>query len=97
MKISQYIQMDRRLKLKKVHLHRIKHNKCSHNLYLVCTAYQKDNLFEIINGAQLCKKYENCYLIGITKDKEEAIEYVRKFIDQLYNQKTLTLQMLKQP
>ncbi|MGL4345475.1 MAG: hypothetical protein ACRCTE_09775 [Cellulosilyticaceae bacterium] len=96
MKISQYIQVDERIRLKKIQLHRIKHNKCSHNLYLVCTTYKGDDLFEIVSGAHIGPKYENCYLLGIAKDKNKAIELVTAFVDQLYNQKTLTLQMLKQ-
>lgn len=97
MKISRYLEVDQTLKLKKIHLHRIKHNKCSHNLYLVCTAYKDDQLFEIVNGAYVDRKYENCYLLGITKDKKGAIALVSTIVDKLYNQNTLTLQMLKQP
>lgn len=97
MKISHYLEVAEGLRLKKLHLYRIKHNKCSHNLYLVCTAYRADQLFEIVNGAYVDHKYENCYLLGITKDKKEAIALVTHLVDRLYNQNSLTLQMLKQP
>lgn len=87
--------IDENIKHHKLHLSRIKHNKCKKNLYLLCTPVYNKNLFEIIRGQDLTKKYEGCYLIGLASNEEVALDYVMLLVDKIYNLKELVYEELK--
>lgn len=95
MKISKHLMIDETIRFQRVHLARIKKNKCKEGLFLVCTPRQGKDLFEIIDGQYLTKKYNTCYLVGLASDEETAMEYVIKLIDQMYNHQILNYDMLK--
>lgn len=95
MRISKYLMIDEEIKYQKFHLSRIKRNKCKKDYYLLCTPVYNRNLFEIIRGQDLTKKYQSCYLIGLARDEETARDYLMKIIDKMYNLKELVYEELK--
>ena len=76
-------------------LYGIRKNKIQVHYYLVCTPYRADALFEVIEAKQLSKRYDDTYLVGISKDRETALFFVTTLIDQMFNTKTLDYTNLK--
>lgn len=95
MKISKYVRLSESIKFKKLCLRRMKHHYYGKNLYIVCTSYHQGYLFEIIPSKQVSHRYNECYLVGVAKTKEEAIDYVQTFVHELYGAKTLNLADIK--
>ncbi|MEG0012624.1 MAG: hypothetical protein RR324_05165 [Cellulosilyticaceae bacterium] len=95
MEISKYLMIDERIKYQKFHLSQIKRNKCKKDCYLLCTPVYNRNLFEIIKGRDLTKKYQSCYLIGLAEDEETARDYLIQIIDKMYNLRELVYEELK--
>lgn len=95
MYLSRYLKVDEKVTFKKIQLFKVKHNQKLNNYYLLCTTPSGQNLFEIINGEELSKKYTDCYLLGISKDKEWLIQILMDLVDQLYNKKSIDYPMLK--
>lgn len=94
MKISRYLKVDESIGLKRLQLARIKRNKSKEGLYLICTAKNHRELFEIIEGQYLTDRYCEAYLVGLAADQETAMEYVVKLVDEMYNLETLDYAML---
>ncbi|OOO00044.1 MAG: hypothetical protein ATN35_09470 [Epulopiscium sp. Nele67-Bin004] len=92
MKISKKIKVSNRVKV--YSLKRIKKGKYPKNLYFLCTSPYNSLGFEIIKGKYLTTNYKNSYLLGVTKDKDTVIEYLRLLIDEMYNKQTFTYDTL---
>lgn len=95
MYLSQYLKVDENLSFKKAHLLRVRHQNVPDDIFLLCTASKEGELFEIISGSNLSKAYEQCYLLGISKDKQYLIEQVTRLVDELYNLKIINYESLK--
>lgn len=95
MRTSSYLKIDETLRLSRVYEMLIKKNRGPKDVYVLCTSPSPQNLFEIITCNQLTKKYEDSYLLGISKNKAWLIDYTVVLIDQMYNVKSLTYEMLK--
>lgn len=95
MYLSKYLKVDETIKFKKLKQHKIKKNRQVKGHYLLCTSAKEDLLFEIITGDELDPKYAECYLLGISTEKDWLIAYVVELIDALYNKKSIAYGMLK--
>lgn len=95
MKTSRYIQIDPNLPYKRFYPKLVKKNKGPKSIYVLCTPPGEGNLFEIITCNQLGKKYNNSFILGISKDKTWLVNYTVTLIDQLYNTKNLSYDMLQ--
>ncbi len=95
MKVSKDILVDEAITIKFVSLLQLKLGyKAKKRLYIVCTSYKEGELFHIIQSNYIDHHYNNCYIVAIAKTKEKAIGYVVQLIDELYNRKTKTYDML---
>jgi hypothetical protein len=74
----------------------MKYGRYGKNLYIICTGTKPGYLFEILSSRFLTKAYDQSYVIGITKTKQEAIEYMQVLIEELFIKRTMTLEELKQ-
>ena len=96
MKISKYLKVDKKARFSILRKLQIKQkNRCKGHLYLVCTSDSNHLLFEIIESKYLCDRYEECYLVAVAASREKAFSYVRTFINELYNLKVISYDMLK--
>ncbi|MGL4362301.1 MAG: hypothetical protein ACRCSG_03350 [Cellulosilyticaceae bacterium] len=95
MYLSQYLKIDENLSFKEFKQFKIKNNIKVKNVYLLCTASMKNELFEIIEGTMLTKKYSDCYLIAISEDKEWIITQLIHIVDSLYRKQTTKYECLK--
>ncbi len=96
MKISKYLWIEKGTKFNKLKKLQLRtSNKCKTHFYFVCTSYQNDFLFDIVESQHLNYRYKPCYLIGVAKTKETAINYVGKLINELYNLQTISYDMIK--
>lgn len=95
MKTSKYLKIDNNLRYSRFYHTRLKKNRGPKDLYVLCTCPHSQNLFEIITCDQLTCKYEESYILGISKDKNWLIDYIVELIDALYNTKRLTYEMLE--
>jgi hypothetical protein len=95
MKVSKYVLVDEDIPIKSVKLLQLKLGyKTKKQLYIVCTSYKEGELFHIIKSNYIDHHYKNCYVVAIARTKEKAIDYVAQLIDELYNIKTKTYDML---
>ena len=96
MKISKYLWIEKGTKFNQLHKLRLKtQNKCKKHFYIICTSYQKQWLFDIIESPYLTKRYDQCYLVGVAKTKEAAIQHVGKLINEIYNLKSISYDRIK--
>jgi hypothetical protein len=95
MKISKYLKVDPRIDKLPYRLYTLKKNKLKGRYYLVCIPHDSEYLFEIISAGQLNARYQEAYLVGFSKNRTQAIDFVKDFIDELFNQKTLIYDDLK--
>lgn len=98
MYLSKYLVVDEDLPFKKMHLMRMKLRRPHETLVCLCTPTSSENLFEILSGEELHKKKYNDYcIVGLSQNKDWILKCTISFVDQLYNQKTLEYNWLKQP
>ena len=95
MYLSCHLKIDQQVLFKKVQLMKVKQNRKLKNYYLLCTSPKAGALFEIIPGDQLSDKYSECYLVGISKEKEWLVQYILELVDKLYNTTEIEYPMLK--
>lgn len=97
MKISRTVWIDDKVKwnaLRKRDLYKKNHYKGM--AYIVCTSPHPKLLFEIIEARQLNDWYSTSTLIALCRSRQQALEVVRKLIDALYNEKSITYEELQQ-
>lgn len=97
MKISRTVWIDDKVKwspLRKRELY--KKNRYKGKAYIVCTSPHPKLLFEIIEARQLNDWYSTSTLVALCQNKQQALEIVRKLINDLYNEKTKTYEELQQ-
>ncbi len=95
MKVSKCVLIDEDIPVKFIRLLGLKMGyKAGKNLYLVCTSYREGELFHIIQSNFMNHHYKNCCVVAVAKTKEKAIAYVAQLVDELYNRKTKTYDML---
>lgn len=98
MKTSKYMKIDPNLPYKRLYpisLKFTKKNKGPKDVYVLCTPARPGNLFEIIPYNQLDKRYKDSFILGVSKDKTWLIDYIVTLVDELYNKKSLTYEMLQ--
>jgi hypothetical protein len=96
MKISKYVRIEPTARFNKLARARLKiQNKCGGQLYLVCTSYNQHLLFEIIKGQDVTDRHKDCYLVAVTDSKQRAVAHVRDLINELYNLRTISYEMIK--
>ena len=95
MQVSSYVQVDDKVAFKRRQLLRIKKNKKFKGYYLLCTSSKPNLLFEIIESEYLDKRYEACYLLGISEDRDWIIQRVATFVDAIYNTKEIEYKKLE--
>lgn len=96
MKISKYVRIESNARFNKLARARLKmQNKCKGHLYLVCTSYSPHLLFEIIRSQDVTARHRDCYLVAVTDSKQGALFCVRELINELYNLKTISYEMIK--
>ena len=90
MKISKNIKVEEGIKLSYFDKRDIvKRNVCKQIVYFICTSPCKHWLFEIIEAKDLSVRYNDSYLVGVTKTYKEAVLQVESLVDQIYNKNTL--------
>ncbi len=72
----------------------MKRNKYRGNVYLVCSSPCKHWLFEIVEAQHLSSRYETCYVLGIMRTRETAVEYTMNLIDDIYNKQIMSYEAL---
>lgn len=72
----------------------IKRNKYRGNVYIVCSSPSKHWLFEIVESRHLSNRYEGCYILGITRTRETATQYIMNLIDAIYNKQIMSYEAL---
>jgi len=94
MKISKELWIEEGLKFNSMRQIKIQ-NKCKERVYLVYTSYNEHLLFEIMESRYLTPRHKECYLVAVTQSKEKAIHYVSHLIDQIYNLKLKSYEIIK--
>ena len=96
MKISKYLWVQKGVGFNRLRRVQIQmQNRCKKHLYLVCTSYNSQWLFEIVESQYLTDCYKGCYLIGVADSKEAALQHVGVLINALYNLKTISYDGIK--
>lgn len=96
MKISKYLWVEENIRLSRWQRIRLKrYNKYTGQGYLICTAYNEQWLFEIVEGRYLSPRYGSSYLVGVASSKETASIYVASLINAIYNEGSQTYSCLK--
>ena len=90
MKISKNIKVEEGIRLNYFNKRRlVNKNICKQKVYLICTSPCKHWLFEIIPSTELSIRYNESYLVGITKTRNNAVLQVADIIDEIYNKQNL--------
>ncbi|WP_332527238.1 hypothetical protein [Niameybacter sp.] len=89
------MKIDKDLPYKRFYPKLVKKNKGPRDVYVLCTPPRPGNLFEIIPAYQIDKRYEQSFILGISKDKSWLIDYTVTLIDGLYNTNSLTYDLLQ--
>ncbi|MDF2612590.1 MAG: hypothetical protein K0S71_376 [Clostridia bacterium] len=96
MKISKYLWVEKNAGFNKLRRAQIRmQNRCRRHFYFICTSYNSHLLFEIVESQYLTDNYKDCYLVGVARSKEMALQRVSVLINALYNSKTLSYDMIK--
>jgi len=96
MKISKYLWVEKGVGFNRLRRAQIKmQNRCKKHLYLVCTSYNSQWLFEVVESQYLTNNYEDCYLVGVAASKEVALQHVGVLINALYNLETISYEGIK--
>ncbi|PHV71078.1 hypothetical protein CS063_07030 [Sporanaerobium hydrogeniformans] len=74
----------------------IKQNKKSRQkVYVLCTSYHQDALFEVVESRFISSRYEHSSVLAITLTKTKAFERVYLLINALYNEQTTSYESLQ--
>lgn len=96
MRISKYLWVEKGVGFNRLRRAQITmQNRCKRHLYLVCTSYNSQWLFEVVETQYLTDNYKDCYLVGVAATKEAALQHVGILINGLYNLKTISYDMIK--
>ena len=96
MKISQTVWIDEKIKWSKLKKWELcKKNRYKGRVYIVCTSPHSNLLFEIIEARYLSEWYHEATLLGLCRDRQQAVEMVATLINDLYNEKTKTYEELQ--
>lgn len=95
MKISKQIWIDHQVKWNVIRKRELcKHNCYKGHAYVVCTSPHDHLLFEIVEASFLSSHYDQATVLALCHSKQEAVMQIKRIIDAIYNQKTMTYTQL---